>query len=269
MKYRLLALDIDGTLVNSKKEITPKTHEALMKLQKNGVKLAIASGRPYPGMKHFVKELELDRYGGYLLSFNSGRIIDCSDNSVVCEHAFSEKYMPVLYNFAKGNGANILSYDGDIVVSETPEDEYLRLEAGINKMEVKKISSFPDYFKAPVIKAILLGNGDLLAELEIKLNELLGNKLNIFRSEPFFLEVMPKDIDKAAGLKALEKLTGIPVNEMVACGDGYNDITMIKAAGAGVAMENARQEVKEAADFIAGSNNDDGLLIAIEKYFKD
>lgn len=269
MKYKLLALDIDGTLVNSKKEITPRTKEALMELQRKGVKLAIASGRPYPGMKHFIRELELDRYGGYLLCFNSGRIINCETGKIVSEHAFSEKYIPVLYNFAKENGANILSYDGDIVVSETPEDQYLRLEAGINKMEVKRVASFPDYFKAPVIKAILLGDGELLAGLEIKLNELLGNELNIFRSEPFFLEVMPKGIDKAAGLKALEKSTGISINEMVACGDGYNDITMIKAAGIGAAMENAREEVKNAADFIAGSNNEDGLLPVIEKYFKD
>lgn len=267
MEYKALILDIDGTLVNSKKQITPKTKDAVAKLQKRGICVAIASGRPAPGIKDIADELEMEKYGGYLLAVNGGKIIDCRTNEVLSEQHFSAEFVPILYRLATERGVNIMSYDGDTVVSEILDDEYLQLEARINHLPLKQVESFIDYVKFPVPKAIITGAPEKLAALEPIVKNAIGDKLNVFRSEPFFLEIMPPDIDKAYGLSELAKITGISTEEMVACGDGYNDITMIQRAGLGVAMENAREETKKSADFITLSNENDGVAHVIEKFF--
>lgn len=267
MEYKALILDIDGTLVNSKKQITPKTKQAVRSLQERGICVAIASGRPVPGLKDISDELEMKKYGGCLLAINGGKIIDCKTDEVLSEQHFSAEYIPTLYRLATEHGVNIMSYENDTVISEILDDEYLQLEARINHLPLKQVKSFVDYVTFPVPKAIITGDGDKLAELEPIVKNAVGDKLNVFRSEPFFLEIMPPDIDKAYGLSELAKITGISTEEMVACGDGYNDITMIQHAGLGVAMANAREETKKAADFITLSNEEDGVAYVIEKFF--
>ena len=102
------------------------------------------------------------------------------------------------------------------------------------------------------------------AELEPVIRERLGHENNVFRSEPFFLEVMPKGIDKAQSLGRLLAYLGMSVEEMAAFGDGYNDITMLEYAGLGVAMGNAQEEVKLSAGYIAPSNDEDGVAWTLE-----
>jgi Cof subfamily protein (haloacid dehalogenase superfamily) len=115
----------------------------------------------------------------------------------------------------------------------------------------------------------MMADGEYLATVEPKVIEEIGDKLNVFRSEPFFLEIMPKNIDKAYSLgKLLEKL-GLTKDEMIACGDGFNDLSMIKYAGVGVAMANAQEVVKEAADYVTLSNDEDGIVHVIEKYWAE
>lgn len=96
--------------------------------------------------------------------------------------------------------------------------------------------------------------------------EALGKELNVFRSDPFFLEILPAGIDKAYGLQKLIDVLGIKREEVIACGDGYNDITMVKFAGLGVAMGNAVEQTKAAADYITLSNDDDGVAAVVEKF---
>ena len=101
----------------------------------------------------------------------------------------------------------------------------------------------------------------------LKLQEEFGEEFSIYRSEPFFVEIMPKNVDKAATLQKLCDYLGITKDDLVACGDGYNDVSMIKFAGVGVAMGNAKPEVKEVADVITGTNDEDGLVDIVNKYF--
>ena len=112
-------------------------------------------------------------------------------------------------------------------------------------------------FRVP--KFLMLDDGDYLVTVEPKVKAAMGRDFSVYRSEPYFLEIMPKGIDKAQSLARLLEVLGLEREQMIACGDGYNDLTMIKYAGLGVAMENAVLPVRQAADYITASNNHDGV----------
>lgn len=267
MDYKLIVLDIDGTLTNSKKEITPRTKEALIKIQEQGVYVAIATGRPTPGTKKLAEEIQLDRFGNYVLSFNGGRVINCKTGEVVLDKTLPAEMSWELCDVARENGVGILTYDSECALAGPGEiDEYMELEARINHIELKQVGHFKDYVDFPVNKCLMTGEPEYLAELEKKLKKKYSGKLNVFRSEPFFLEMMPKGIDKAAVIQNFLPFLGVTREEVICCGDGYNDKTMIEFAGLGVAMANARDEVKEVADYITDSNDEDGIAKVVEKF---
>lgn len=265
MKYKLLVLDLDGTLTNSKKEITPHTKEQLFHYMEAGGTVVLASGRPTFGIMPLAKELELDKRGGYILSFNGGNIIECKTGDIIYQKTLDAGIPEKLGKLTHQYGVCILSYENEDIISENPEDIYVQKEAFINKMPIKKLEDFSSYVRFPVTKCLMVGDGDRMQEVESLLKEEMGNGVNIFRSEPFFLEIMPEGIDKALSLKRLLTLLDMTKEEMAACGDGYNDISMIEFAGLGIAMENAQKEVKEIADCIAPSNDEDGIAWVIKE----
>jgi len=267
MDYKLIVLDIDGTLTNSKKEVTPRTKEALIKIQEQGIYVAIATGRPTPGTKKIAEELQLERFGNYVLSFNGGRVINCKTKEVVLDKTLPPEMAWELCDVAMENGVGILTYDSECALAGTDEiDEYMELEARINHIELKKVGHFKDCVDFPVNKCLMTGAPEHLAKLEQKLKKKYSGKLNIFRSEPFFLEMMPRGIDKASVIENFLPFLGVNRDEVICCGDGYNDKTMIEFAGLGVAMANARDEVKEVADYITDSNDEDGIAKVVEKF---
>ncbi len=266
MKYKLLVLDLDGTLTNSKKEITPHTRETLIKAQKNGVKVVLASGRPTYGVAPLAKELELDKYEGYILSYNGGEIIDWKTGELMYKNLLNHEVLPYLYQCAKDHDFAILSYDGEYVLTERPDDEYVQKEVKLNVMKIKKVDNFLESITHPIAKCLIVGESTRLAVLEREMHEHLKDQMGVFRSEPFFLELVPKGIDKARSLAVLLKELGMNKEEMIAVGDGFNDLSMIQYAGLGVAMDNAQPIVKENADYITLSNEEDGVAYVVEKF---
>lgn len=266
MNYRMIVLDLDGTLTNRNKEITPKTKEALFEFKRQGGVIVLASGRPTYGIMPLARELELHKTGGYVLSFNGGRIIDCSTGQTVFAKELPVESNEIIIRLSKEHGVNILTYEDDLIITPDASDEYVKKEAAINKLEVKEIKDIESYVKFPVVKFLMLEEGDILQNVEPKVKAFLGRDYSVYRSEPFFLEVLPKGIDKAASLERLLARLGMSREEMIACGDGYNDLSMIEYAGLGVAMENAVLPVKKAADYVTLSNNDDGIAHVVEKF---
>ena len=133
-------------------------------------------------------------------------------------------------------------------------------------MKVIETKDFINDLIEPANKCLITGEPELLVKLQDKLRNELGNKLSIYRSESFFLEIMSLNIDKALSINELLKILKIDKKDLICIGDGFNDKSMIEFAGLGIAMENAKQEVKDVADFITKSNNDDGVAFAIEKF---
>lgn len=268
MKYKLLVLDLDGTLTNDEKIITPKTYDALMKAQEEGVKIVLASGRPTFGIAPLAEKLKLKDYGGYILAFNGCRIINWQSREIISDSVLDPEVMPYLYECSKKSGFPILTYQGEDIVTEYPEDQYVIEEARINKMPVRKMNDFMTEVKYPINKCLIVGEPERLHVLEIEMAEKLQGRMGIFRSAPFFLELVPLNVDKAKTLNILIKKIGITREEVVACGDGYNDLSMIEFAGMGVAMKNAVDEVKAKANYITiHDNNHDGIAEVIEKFF--
>lgn len=265
-EIKALVLDIDGTLTNSQKEITPETKRGLLMIQERGHKVILASGRPTPGLERFAKELELEKYGGYTLSFNGGRIINCRTGEVVYQKTLPPHVIPGLFKFATQRDCGLITYFGDQIILGTRMDEYIELEARINGMAVKKVDHFPVYVDFEVNKCLLTAPPEQAALYEKELQDKYGDILSIYRSEPFFIEAMPKNVDKAASLDRMLESVGLTRENIICCGDGYNDITMLEYAGVGVAMANAQEQVKQAADFVTDSNDHDGIVRVIEKY---
>lgn len=263
---KVLALDIDGTLTNSKKQITEATKQAIRGIMDRGHKVVLASGRPTPGMGRYAKELELDKQGGYLLSFNGGKIVDCVTGEVVHQYFLPLEIVPELYEFAKERGAGLITYDGDIVISAFEPDEYIILEAGINWLPIRHQPDFVEYVNYDINKCLMTAPGEQAAVYEKELQERFWDRISVYRSEPFFIEIMPKNIDKANSLDRMLETVGLTRENTICCGDGFNDMTMIQYAGVGVAMANAQEEVKKSADFITDSNDDDGIIKVIDTF---
>lgn len=265
MKYKVLALDLDGTLTNSQKIITPRTRETLIKAQQKGLKIILASGRPPFGIKPIAEQLELKKYGGYILAFNGGAVIDCSTGKTIMQRTLDTSLYPYLYSKGNTQDFNILSYLGDDIACEDIEDEYVQYEARLNGMGLRKVENFLKEINFPEPKFLIVGNPAKLALLEKELAEHLKGIMNVYRSEPFFLELLPLGIDKACCLDAFLKQQGYQQQDLMACGDGYNDLSMIRYAAMGVAMANAQEEVIRAADYVTLSNDQDGVAEAVEK----
>ena len=255
MNYKLLVLDLDGTLTNSKKEITPFTRETLLQAQEKGLHLVLASGRPTYGIVPLAEELNMKQYGGFILSFNGGKVIDLMTDKVLFEQALPPDIVPVLYNRSKEAGLAILSYNGKYILSEHPENKYVQYESFLTKMKIKATDDFLRDLHQPADKCLVVGEPEMLVPLEEKLRQELGKRINVYRSEAFYLELVPKGIDKAASLSRLLERTRIKQEEVIAIGDGFNDVSMIRFAGLGVAMANAQPPVKANADRITQYTN--------------
>ena len=269
MPYKLLVLDLDGTLTNSRKEITPHTLETLIQAQEQGIKIILASGRPTYGVAPIADKLRLADYGGYILSYNGSEIMNWANKEILYENRLKPELLPYLYACAKNYQFPIVTYHNEFVITEYPDDEYVQKEAILNVMHLQKVDNFLEAVKHPIAKCLIVGEPTRLAELEKEMYEHLKDRMGVFRSEPYFLELVPKGIDKAQSLAVLLKELGMTKDEMIAIGDGFNDLSMIKYAGMGVAMGNAQQVVKDNADFITLTNEEDGAAYAIEKFMSE
>ena len=264
---KVLVLDIDGTLTNSQKVITGNTKIAIIEAMKRGHKVMLASGRPTPGMKKYALELELANYDGYLLSFNGGKIIHCKTGEIIFQKVLPSLVIKSLYNYAIEKGCGLVTYLGDDIILATEKDEYIEIESKINEMECKKVTNFVDYVSDYNLnKMLMTAPPEKAAVFVEELQEKFKDVLSIYRSEPFFIEIMPKNVDKAASLDIMLTSLGITKDDVICCGDGFNDKSMIEYAGVGVAMENAQPAVKEVADYITKSNDEDGIVHVIDKF---
>lgn len=296
-KYKLLILDLDGTLTNSEKKVSKRTKEALFEAMDSGVKVVLASGRPTFGIRPVADALELEERGGYILAYNGGRIIDAKSKQVLYKQVIdTDAFEEILALTDKYKLDFACTENEDILITNNANNRYMNIEAGINKMKIKEIPDVKAYMNFEVPKFVMFydeeniktkpskdffikdypvplsyagvrdSDIEYLKDKEAVLSNILGDRFEVYRSEPFFLEVLPKGIDKAKSIERLLEILGLKVSEVIACGDGFNDVSMINFAGLGVAMENAVKEAKDVADYITLSNDEDGIAHVIDKF---
>ncbi len=266
MKYKLLVLDVDGTLLNDNKEISPRTRAALLKVQQMGVHIVLASGRPTGGVLPLAEALELNHYGGYILSYNGGQIINAQTGELLYEKRINPEMLAYLDKKAKKNNFAIFTYHKDYLLTDSPNNIYVCQEAKLNNMRIVAVDNFPDAVDFSPCKCVLASDDETgLVGLESHWKKRLDGVLDVFRSEDYFLEVVPQFINKGNTLAVLMEKLKITTEEVVAIGDGVADVSMLQLAGTGVAMGNARDSVKACADFITLPNSMDGVAVAVEK----
>ena len=173
-----------------------------------------------------------------------------------------------VYEIANQYDVDLLTYTEHEILSGIKPNQYTELESKINNMPIVHVNNFPEVVDFPVNKFLITGEPSITQKIEILLKEKFHSLLNIYRSEPFFLEVMPQNIDKAHSLQKLLNYLGMSADQMICCGDGFNDLTMIEYAGLGVAMENAQPILKKTADYITKSNDEDGVLLVINEFMR-
>lgn len=263
-KYKMIVADIDDTLINSDFAITKLTKEALIEAQKKGIKVVLCTGRPTKGIEKFADELMLDKFGGYLIAFNGANIVDAKDGSIIYENNVDVEQLHKLRDLAVENNVGLHTYSKTHILAED-EFKYTKHESNLVGIPIKVVKNLKETVKTPVVKAIMVAEPSVLNSIDG--NVLPKTKdLSCTYSKPYFLEFMNKGVDKGLSLKHLCDKLNIKASEVIAFGDSQNDIPMLKFAGKSVAMGNSADEIKEVADFVARTNNEDGIYHALKMF---
>lgn len=266
MKYKLLVLDVDGTLLNDAKEISKRTLASLLKVQQMGIRVALASGRPTYGLMPLAKTLELGNYGGFIISYYGGQIINAQNGEILFERRINPEMLPYLEKKARKNNFAIFTVYDDTILTDSSDNEHVRAEANLNNLKIIQEEEFSTAIDFAPCKCILVSNDEeALKDLEEHWKKRLDGTLDVFCSEPYFLEVVPCGIDKANTLGVLLSYLNIAREEVIAIGDGVCDVNMLQVAGLGIAMGHAQDSVKVCADYVTASNEEDGVAQSVEK----
>ncbi|WP_028124712.1 Cof-type HAD-IIB family hydrolase [Eremococcus coleocola] len=266
MTYKMLVLDIDDTLLNSDQEISPKTYDRLMAFQEAGFQLVLASGRPYEGMISLAKELHLHSYNSYIISMNGAQVNRMQDQAIIFKQPINFEDQKAFIPFLQEKGFSVLTYhEGKIIVDKV--STYSHVES-----ELTGMSDYidPDYFKnlqEAKLKFIAVGEPDLVNTVEMDLQQHFGQETTCTSSKPFYLEFYNSKVSKGLAVQTLANKLGYGIDQVIAMGDGNNDISMIQAAGLGVAMANASAALKAVADEVTLSSDEDGVAAIVDKYF--
>lgn len=272
MAYEILALDIDGTITDSNRELPEAVRQGLIDIQKAGKKIVLATGRADSGVAQLIQDLEMDKYGSYVATYNGAKLRQCDTGEVICNLTFPQEMIRPVFEVVRCySDVDMTTVTTDAMYSyfKNEPNKYTQLESGICGFPITKVEdpSLEIYF--PVNAFLVTAEPSILVTVCEQLNMIFSSVLDIYLSDPYFLEVMPKDISKAHSLGVLLEHLGMTQDNLIACGDGQNDISMIQFAGLGVAMENASDKVKNAADYITLSNDENGVLHVIEKFMKN
>lgn len=276
MTIKGIVLDIDGTLLTDEKVISEKTKQTLINAQKNGVKVILASGRPTTGMYGYAKELAMDQFEGLLVSFNGASVVDCKTDEELFNQALSvTNAKEVLEHMKQFDVRPMINKDEYMYVNnvydnllELPDGpfniiEYESRGGNFKLCEIDDLAAFVDF---PLNKILIAADAVYLQEHHQAMAASFENRLSAMFTAPFYFEFTDKGIDKAKALDTVLPQFGLQAEELIAFGDGHNDASIIEYAGIGVAMENAVDALKEIADEITLSNNEDGIIVLLEKY---
>ena len=270
MKKRLLFLDLDGTLLNDAKEITPGNRAALERTLKRGHGVIITTGRPLKSALEQSRRLGLDKPGCYTIAYNGAMVYDWSKQDKVFQRALTIPSVIRVFEKANEIGEHIQTYDSfDVLVEPRGDDEAVRRYCKMVSMTHRVIGDIHTDLREDPVKCLVI-NYEKKDGLEVMQRWIRENmpEMDCFFSCPQFLEVVPKGMNKGEAVKMLCKLLSVEIENAVACGDAANDMAMLKAAGIGVAMMNGADEVKAVADYITTrDNNHDGVAEAADKFF--
>ena len=267
---KLIAIDMDGTLLNGKKHIDKVQKEVIHEAIEAGIKIVLCTGRPLYGILPFYEELGLSELDseGYVILNNGCSIHKTKDWKLIDQVNFTSDDIDYLYKFSESYDINFTLVNDTYYfnIGRKPTDELIT-DAGFVFSDITNISlKEAKNGKHKIIKIMFLGNPNIMANFQKENENILKDKYSSVLSQPYVYEILPKGNNKGTGLKKLAKKLGIKQEEIMAIGDGNNDIEMFEYANYSVSMENGTELAKKAAKYQTDSNENDGVAKAIRKY---
>lgn len=263
--YKLVIIDLDGTLLNDEQQVTERTRHAIAAILDQGIQVVFASGRAPKGILRVIELLGLDYLFNYVICFNGGIVQNRRSQEHISKNILKGKDLQEIYNWARQYQGYCYAFDPSCIVTNE-QNEYAALEAAKNSLPVVRKDLQSVSFEEDIYKIIIADRKISLDKLETEIPVGFHHKYSIVRSHDNNLEFLNPFANKAEALQVLANHLGISLGEVIAIGDAGNDIGMIKLAGKGIAMGNAFHNVKEAADYITDTNNKDGVGKALEKF---
>jgi Cof subfamily protein (haloacid dehalogenase superfamily) len=263
--YKLIAIDMDGTLLNEKKEISNRCKEDIRKLKDKGISVVLATGRPFHGILSYINDLSLLDENDFVVTYNGALVQNTKADKILKMSPLSVDSYKELYAVSKELDVNIHALTESSVL--TPKNNpYTHIESTINKIPTIEEPVDDIDGSRNIIKVMFIDDPKRLDDILPQVPDWVVEKYSILRSAPIFLEFLDKGVDKGVGVSLIAKQLGIEPKEVMAIGDAGNDIAMIEYAGLGIAMGNATDDVKSVADYITLSNEEDGVAHVIEKF---
>ena len=266
MKYKLIATDMDGTLVNDKSELTERTKSAILKAVDSGVLFVTATGRPFSNVK-IVNDLFNNEYDMPFIVFNGAAAYAGKSEKLLFERFLDFDLAVEAFNMGQDLDIAQILWTGPRLWAnrECPETaQYHGVCKGLDMTIITDLTTIKDEVKG-ISKVLWIDDPKRIKELSVKMCDHFDDRLRCVSSMSHFLEFVSIDAGKGTALAEIGKIYGIDSSEMIAIGDGYNDVCMIEYAGFGVAVANAPDDIKAKCDYITLSNNDDGVAEVIDK----
>lgn len=260
-KYKLMAIDIDGTLVNEAKVILPETMEAIYKAREKGVEIVIATGRSYPAAKRYYEQFDFNLP---LILYNGSCVRYSKSDEVLLNQVFDVELAKRIFKTINDNKGVCCFWKNDKLYFNV-NNEYAYHYEMITSIKPNFIDDLKKIDLRDINKFIWFDFPEKLEEIKKNILAKIDN-INFFTSAKFMLEIVPFGISKGATLKFLAESLGIEKGSVIAVGDDENDISMIDYAGLGVAMSNAKKAVLDVADYVTDSNEKNGVGKIINKF---
>lgn len=262
MKYKLVALDLDGTLLRSNHTISEYSKETLRKLDKKGIKVVIATGRSYSSARHKITDLKLDQP---VVCYNGAMVRNGKTHEIIEESSLDPEISRKLVEIARRENIHFHGfYNGEFLHEKVTESSKLYQEVSGLEGEVV---NFDDYFDRKYTKGMFIADHELLLPIEKEIRDLFQGKIYMAFSKPFFLEVMDSSASKANALKRIIEKEGIKREEVIAFGDGLNDAEMLEFARKAIIMKNGTETLREKYENSKYTNDEDGVAKYLEELF--
>jgi Cof subfamily protein (haloacid dehalogenase superfamily) len=262
----MLAIDLDDTLLRSDQTISFHTRNTIRKAEAVGCVVVLASGRIPAAMEQFARLLGLHKRPGYLICNNGTMIQESHTGKLIYEAKIPAKLALTAYDLAAAEGFPVQLYEDDIMYISRP-NEFADYDQKLTGLRQVVVENFRAMVGSGCYKLIIPGDPMILKPLEQILRTYIGDEVNIVASKPYFLEILPHNVDKGTGLARVAGALGIHRSAVLAIGDSLNDEAMLRWAGVGVAMVNGDDRIKDMAAMITNkSNDDDGVADLIERY---
>ncbi len=264
---KLIALDIDQTLLNSQSKITKDTKIALQRALQEGIKIVLCSGRPLAGVSPFLKELGVSGDEQYVITYN-GALIETVSGKIISKQILTNADYRRIVKYVEAHDMQyyVLDDNSNVYTSNHDINRIAVVQAWENSagIFVRTPDELPADFEIP--KAAIVGEKETLDGFEKQLKQEFSNDYYVVRAADNFLEVMHQNVNKGSGLTQLTELLNIKPEEVMAFGDEQNDLPMFKFAGTAVCMGNGSDLAKENADYVTDTNDNDGIAKALDKF---